>query len=1268
MIWATIILYVASWVLTQIFTPKPDSENVRKQKLTGIKQPTADAGSPISYIFGTVLLAPNVIWYGNFTSVPIYDKVDKKFWPDDEVLVAYGYYISLDLGLCLGPGAILQKIFIKGVSAFAISSGNHANVHIRYQGLFGGRKKGGGFSADGTFYSGEFTETADPSLINLIGPDVPAYVGVSHIVFPDTYMGTNPQLEEMLFLMSRFPDNLGLGISRIMDAGRELNPMEVVYSILTEGWGGLGISAASIDITSFQAAAATLLSENNGMSLEIKSKIGAKQAVAEVLRQVDGALYQDPITGKITIQLVRKDYTVGALQLFDETNADIELWSRTDWSETINQVRVEYQDRSKKYQPAVAFVHDAANIASQGKVNDTTISFPGVASSTLANKLAVRELSQYSVPLFHAKLHLKRNASTLHPGSLIRFSWSDYGVTDVVFRITKPDLGALVDGRVLVDVVQDKFSVSTPLFSDPTDTSWVQTVYTAISPTNFALFETPYYFVNKALVGTAVPADQSWLTCLAQATNQQVGYNVYTSEDVFVNDIVTDIAYAGYVPLAVPGTLFGASHASVLLPRQGMRGTLTKMQVTGSPFYMNQFLGTYSAASIKASGFGLFVMGTEIMAYESFTVLDATLGVYELNNVHRALLDTQPGSYGITSPLYFLTNTKGMSKHYRPDTTVLKVKIGSFTMADEQELSTMTTVDLTMVQRYDSPYPPDFVTIATIRAPQEVIATSSLVLAWSLRSRLTPTTIVFTNDAAGTDEAGTTYTARFILNGITMSSLTSGGSVPTLTLSTFNDNGAALSGVGAGRVEVVSIRAGLTSLYPEFSEFWYGNYPNLTTERLANPNFEGSLASWTTVTGTWAFETTAHPLDAFRSIPGYTTDTRNLRSTGTTNELRQDYTILGGEVGHSAFVSAWKGGKTNAFATGQLIVELRDGGGALTTITTPLAAVTDLSVWERLEIPLPLRTDATTVRVRVVAPAAESVWDNISLRINTASPTTATKYDALGGITVRGAWGLRKMVSTYAGSLVRVIDTFDSTEQDVGFDVDGNLSPFFTRGPARVAKLYDQSGNGSDLIPVAAGQEPYLMNMFTECGRPAIQFRLNNALRDINAASLTRPYMQTRPNVHACLGPIQRAFGSTAHVSIFTIPLQDASTAASRWGVNSNRIGTGTGDWRIQLNGVQTVTAGNASSDGAVKCSIWVDYITGDIYQNSDTPAVATFAAADVTYPNNTRLRIGNVPTGTLDFENGTFYELCIFTGTISAADRKTMMESAALYWFNLAV
>lgn len=1247
--WWTLAIFVASFILQYLLRPKPEIENAKAQKLGSIGHPRAEGGAPMSYIFGRVRLeGPSVMWYGDFSTRAI---------EKDDQIVGYHYFLGFQLGLCVGPSVVLKAIWIEDRQLFQSGPGvaGGTTFAIDQPNFFGGPDKGGGFEGLVSFYAGNNTQGQDSYLLAQLGSGVPSFPGFCYLVFRRVNFGTSPNLPRMSMTVERYPNNLGLGASRII--GDDLNPMEILYSALTEAWGGIGENPANIDTASFTTAAAVLLAEGNGMSLKVEATNTGKDIISEILSQVDGILYQNPETGKVVVSLIREDYTIGSLPVFDETNVEsVENWTRTDWAELPNQVRIVFTDPLRTYKTSTAIVQDQAAIAATGKLNSVTMNFPGVTDGLLAVKIAHRELAQQSVPLYRANLVMNRKASLLRPGSPFVLNWPEYGLVQGVFRLQRYSLGELTDERVVAEVLQDKFAVSTQLYSEPEATLWSAVDRAAVNLTTFSIFEAPYMFIqNKAKWDhTFDPVDfpnSSWLYAGVKRINPaQLKYDVVTTTDGFVNDVQVDINQRAFANQATLKTAISAQ----LGAETGQIASLLIENIQPDTLaFLKDRADSDIRGTVTEAGKNWFVIGDEILAYRTFT--DTGSGTATLEFVQRALLDTEFQDHLLGAAVYFIDNVNrgaDLSRYERGDTTTIDFKLLSFTDVDAQDLDDVSPVARVFNNRYDRPLPPDFTRVELARWPLEIIAVTTLDVDWRERNKLDePTSIYFVGDATDTPEAATTYNARLYIDNVLIESKTALASPST----SFSLN---VRGWGDSRVEVEAVKGGLVSWTSDKNRFFFANYLNLGSELFVNGRIESALgAEWSTQSGTWARIATLAPLYDAYDINNLG-DNDHLEATGSTNEIRQDITI-GGASGQNAMLRCWRASKETSH-TGQLIVELRDGGGALKTITTPVRAATTLNKWERVEINLPLRTDATIVRTRVIS-AGPSMWDMFSLRACSASIASTVFYNSLGSVTsVKAAWGKRKMISTYSGALIRILDTADNSEQDVGSDPNGNLEPFHVTGEARLIKIYDQTGNGSHLESFKTGGHPQLWHMATATGRSACDFFGSPmGFRDQNAPSGSRPYMIARPNAVFVCG-IRRGTGVAYN---FHIPDQTPSPTSLRWGLLSDT------EWDLVLN--DAFPAGGAwaqtpQTDGNV---IFLDYQSGATYHNDDVTPTDTFTAADVTYPGNTRLYLSgreSASSASNIWDAEQFHELCVFEGTLNGTDRGTIMDFLRDYWFNL--
>ncbi|GAB4531979.1 MAG: hypothetical protein Tsb0020_48180 [Haliangiales bacterium] len=249
------------------------------------------------------------------------------------------------------------------------------------------------------------------------------------------------------------------------DVARELvepdmNPAHIIRELLTNRDWGLGASEGEIG-ESFRTAADTLFEERFGLSLQWERQSSVEQFIAEILRHIDATIYVDRRTGLIELKLIRDDYDIADLPVFDED--DVVDWSglaRRDVAALIDTVIVEYTDRRTDKRGAVSVTDIARRQFGGGGRSPSTQEFMGVRWESLASRLAARELRSQSAQLVSGPVVVNRRADALNPGDPIRLTSPTYGI-DGVFRVVELDLG---DGRtnaITLKVVEDVFALGT---------------------------------------------------------------------------------------------------------------------------------------------------------------------------------------------------------------------------------------------------------------------------------------------------------------------------------------------------------------------------------------------------------------------------------------------------------------------------------------------------------------------------------------------------------------------------------------------------------------------------------------------------------------------------------------------------------------------------------------------------------------------------------------------------------------------------------------
>ena len=98
------------------------------------------------------------------------------------------------------------------------------------------------------------------------------------------------------------------------------------------------------------------------------------------------------------------------------------------------------------------------------------------------------------------------------------------------------------------------------------------------------------------------------------------------------------------------------------------------------------------------------------------------------------------------------------------------------------------------------------------------------------------------------------------------------------------------------------------------------------------------------------------------------------------------------------------------------------------------------------------------------------------------------------------AYSLRKLRNSYTGSAIRVRRSSDNAEQDIVFDINGNLdtaslTAFCSGTNGFVTTWYDQSGGLNNATQTTAVNQPQIVNsgnLITTNGKAALSFDGNN--------------------------------------------------------------------------------------------------------------------------------------------------------------------------------
>ena len=406
----------------------------------------------------------------------------------------------------------------------------------------------------------------------------------------------------------------------------ESNPAACLYHVLTDDWTGIGLDPDKIDVQSFHDVALVLYTEGNGFSMHIENSSKASKIIKEIIKQIDGVLYADPIDQRLTLALVREDYTVGTLPLFDDSNVvKVASYKETSWADTYNEVRVTYEDRIAEYEEKYAVAQDSANALANGRIKSIAVNFPGVKVASTANRMAARELQFYATPQTHVTLHINRQGATFTPGSVFRWSNAAYEITDMVLRIHKLSLSETDDGVIVVECTRDKYSDIASIFDDPDHNWWDDLGIRPQAPGCYVVQEVPPVppfnsgsnWESPIFGGVVVNA--SPLPSGGGGTTEPGGSLSGSSSLISVNDLGL-IASAGEERSSTPCGTVGVAYSTAPGVSYYYDTGGIGLDVT---FYSPvDFVKDWTEEEVRA-GRAILSIGDEYLSYETFVDTDA---------------------------------------------------------------------------------------------------------------------------------------------------------------------------------------------------------------------------------------------------------------------------------------------------------------------------------------------------------------------------------------------------------------------------------------------------------------------------------------------------------------------------------------------------------------------------------------------------------------------------------------------------------------------
>ncbi|MDO6497316.1 phage tail protein [Photobacterium sanguinicancri] len=382
----------------------------------------------------------------------------------------------------------------------------NSRITINKPELFGDRDQYGGVIGDIDVCLGQANQGINDYLADhcskTIGGRrvVSAFRHLTALVFRKPEMGNSSHPPAVAVEVGRFTtgwDGNEIWYSPKADIeGNGMNAAHIVHELVECPEWGSGISR--IDNVGFRQCADKLYAEKFGLSAHWTKQQPVEQFIKDICRYVNGYVFTDEATGKVTMRLARDDYEPATVpKLTVKQIKSVKNVRRRSPADLINTLTVNYTD-TKTYEKASLTVINAALLEATGRVVGESIDFPMILDAKLAYQVAMRELRMLSARLTTSEIYCDTSASIYQPGDVVRVVYPPAGLDHIV-RIQKKRRGSFANPEVRLDVMEDIFSAAIGDYKPPSPSNWVSPINEPQPITTQTAMELPYWMLANTL-------------------------------------------------------------------------------------------------------------------------------------------------------------------------------------------------------------------------------------------------------------------------------------------------------------------------------------------------------------------------------------------------------------------------------------------------------------------------------------------------------------------------------------------------------------------------------------------------------------------------------------------------------------------------------------------------------------------------------------------------------------------------------------------------
>lgn len=652
-----------------------------------------------------------------------------------------GYRYSFDIHFAIGLAIDeLVEIRASDKTAWKGSVTSSQTIFIDAPNLFGGDKGEGGIQGNLDVMFGDEDQQVNPRLAASLGGLVPAFRGFASGFFSGLVTSINPYPKTWKILRRRalkgwdgeawYPAKcvISLADGQI----KAMNAAHILYETYTNREWARGLDRSLMDDVAWRAAADQLFTENFGLCLEWKVSGSLADFRDQICDHIGAYVGPDRLTGLITITLVRDNYVVADLPIFDEDTGLLSIEEEEASSSTLppSQLLVKYVDAITG-ETRTARAINAAMAQSQGGPSIETVEYLGIPTGELAGRVASRDMRIKGSGLRRYKVKLDRRAYAVAPGKAFRIRSLKRGIGEIVVRAGRIEDGTMINGAITITAVQDVFGLPATSYVKVPPSGWVPPDSTPKTIVTRRLIEMPY----RELASRIDPANlalldvtSAWYAALAvRPSGLSLSYSI-TSRLGATGDFI-ERGTGDWCPIAL---LVGQ-----LLPEQRV------VTFTGGVDLEEVVIG--SAALIDE----------EIVRVDAFNRLTGSI------TLGRGCADTVPATHAPGATIWMYEGYEGEDEFEYSSGVTVQSRLLTNT-SQGQLLPALAGIDSVVLKgRQGRPYPPGLFRIAGSAYPSNVVG--PLTITWAHRDRLNQADqLIDTSLGSIGPEAGTTYSCRVL--------------------------------------------------------------------------------------------------------------------------------------------------------------------------------------------------------------------------------------------------------------------------------------------------------------------------------------------------------------------------------------------------------------------------------------------------------------------------------------------------------------------------